>query len=217
MVVVFTARRNTDVCSWVFIRPKHLNYCNVHQANEHQVSSSTSDSAETLVLVLVLVLSLLSVTLRSWSKVHFPSSSSQQSHYRTETPDNQLRIPAAVRLINRSQDKSPFYSQKLKSNLRTLLLVSINRTRTKIQLWFLSCVSHQMNREFFFCVLRALTRRPHQLTAADTLICPSGSRRFFRRTQNNPRWSEQSEESLKTRPFNQPFINVRTKYMPQIH
>lgn len=32
-----------------------------------------------------------------------------------------------------------------------------------------------MNREFFFYILRALTRRPHQLTAADTLICRSGS------------------------------------------
>ena len=61
-----------------------------------QVNSEWSQhSAE--ILVLVLVLCLLSVTLCN--------SSSQQN--RTE-PGGQLRITAAVRLINRREEKSPF-------------------------------------------------------------------------------------------------------------
>ena len=65
--------------------------------DRQQVWRWSQHSAETLVLVLVLC--LLSVMLRSWSKVQFPSSSSQQD--RTE-PGGRLRISAAVRLISLS-------------------------------------------------------------------------------------------------------------------
>ena len=59
------------------VRFKH----NPPQNVVNSASEWSQHSAQTLVLVLVqvLVLCLLSVTLCIWSKVHFPSSSSQQS------------------------------------------------------------------------------------------------------------------------------------------
>lgn len=80
------------------------------QVNSHQ----TRHSAESLVFALLSPLD--SVKLRSRSKVHFPSSCSRprtlqnKNIWKSET--STLPIAAAVRLVNRSEDKSTFFNPK---------------------------------------------------------------------------------------------------------
>ena len=83
----------------------------------------------------------LSVTIRSWGKVYFPCSSSRQSTWHninTWQWRSPLWIPAAVRLINRSEDKPALSSQKFKSNLWAVLPLCQSRILCDSE-----CLSHQ--------------------------------------------------------------------------
>ena len=98
--------------------PKQLNLLHTSRKlklatnGKHQGCVFSVHSPETR-LVSFLFRPLLSGALRLWSKVHFTSSSSQQStSLNIRKWRSGLRITAAVRLINRSEDKSTFQSLK---------------------------------------------------------------------------------------------------------
>ena len=64
------------------------------------------------------------VTLHSWRKAHYPSTSSQQAtlqNINTWQWRSPPQIPADVRLINRPEHESTFQSQKLETSLWALL------------------------------------------------------------------------------------------------